>query len=98
MELRIDDSGRVRIPRRLRRRLGLVPGTRLEVEEEPGALRLRIVPERPLVVERGGVLVVTAGAAGGLDGAVDEQRRARLERAGRSPAPDRRGRRAPEDR
>ena len=43
MSITIDAAGRVVIPQATRRRLGLVSGTRLEVEEQDGAVLLRPV-------------------------------------------------------
>lgn len=41
MRVTIDRAGRVVIPQTLRHRLGLDPGTRLEIEEVDGAVLLR---------------------------------------------------------
>lgn len=41
MALTIDKAGRVVVPQAIRRRLGLAPGTELDVEEVDGAVVLR---------------------------------------------------------
>lgn len=43
MAVTIDAAGRVVIPQAVRRRLGLDPGTRLDIEEADGAIVLRPV-------------------------------------------------------
>lgn len=43
MSTTIDRAGRVVIPQQVRRRLGLEPGTRLEIEEVDGSVVLRPV-------------------------------------------------------
>jgi AbrB family looped-hinge helix DNA binding protein len=54
----IDGAGRLVIPKPLRDRLGLTPGTRLSIEEIDG--KLVISPDRPEpeLVERNGFLAV----------------------------------------
>jgi AbrB family looped-hinge helix DNA binding protein len=45
--LRIDKSGRVVVPKPLRERLGLKPGTELEVLDQQSGVLLRTVKEEP---------------------------------------------------
>jgi AbrB family looped-hinge helix DNA binding protein len=67
MKLQLDTSGRVVLPKPLRQRLGLRPGTTFEVTEAAGGLLLQPVTERPSLVERGGFLVHTGQATRAFD-------------------------------
>jgi len=61
IEVVLDDLGRILIPAALRRRLGLSPGMTLVVEAgDQGEVSLRPQPEPPVLVDKGGVLVVRA--------------------------------------
>ena len=41
METTIDNAGRITIPERLRKKLGIKPGSKLRIESDHGAIRLR---------------------------------------------------------
>ncbi len=43
----MDKHGRITIPAELRRRLGIVPGTRLRLEARDGAIYITVVGRRP---------------------------------------------------
>lgn len=75
----MDRSGRVVIPKAIRMRLGLLPGTRLIVEEHSNEeIRLRPLPrQEALLINKGGVLVVQSQAAGDIAQAVRQEREAR---------------------
>lgn len=47
IELRIDKSGRIVLPKPLRERLGFKPDTELEVVEQPDGVLLKRVEQRP---------------------------------------------------
>ena len=57
MEIRIDKSGRIVVPKPLRERLGLKPNTRLEAIEQPGGMLLRPVEQRPSMTRIDGLWV-----------------------------------------
>lgn len=57
MKLRIDRSGRIVVPKPLRKRLGLHPDQELELLEQPDGVLLRPVQQEPSLVKVGGVLV-----------------------------------------
>lgn len=76
----VDAFGRVVIPKRARTRYGLDPGAMLEIEELPAGILLRPAGAEPTVRREGGVLVLTASAAGNLE---DRVRLDRTERATR---------------
>jgi AbrB family looped-hinge helix DNA binding protein len=56
-KLRIDKSGRIVVPKPLRERLGLRPGTELEALDQQGGVLLRAVEERPALVKVDGLWV-----------------------------------------
>ncbi len=57
MTTTIDRAGRVVIPKRLRDALNLGPGVEVEIESEPGGLRLRVAGHAPSLVTKKGFLV-----------------------------------------
>jgi AbrB family looped-hinge helix DNA binding protein len=78
-EVKIDRSGRVRIPKAIRTQLGLSSGARLIIEVYNGKeIRLRPVYEKPQLVNKGGVLVVQSLAVGELDNIESQEREVRL--------------------
>ena len=78
MEARLDKFGRVLIPKKLRGRMGLRPGSMLRVETADGVLVLR--PERtgPLIVLERGLLVYSGEADGDFARAIADAREDRL--------------------
>jgi len=56
-KLRIDESGRIVLPKPLRERLGLKPGTELEVFDQQSGLLLCKVKEQPALVKVDGLWV-----------------------------------------
>ena len=57
MTLRIDRSGRIVFPKRLRERLGLKPDTELEAVEQSGGVVLRPLWQQPSMVQVKGLWV-----------------------------------------
>ncbi|MFA7238384.1 MAG: AbrB/MazE/SpoVT family DNA-binding domain-containing protein [Phycisphaeraceae bacterium] len=55
---KIDQSGRLLIPKKIRERLGLHPGTPLEVVEDNGEVRIRSAEPGARLVREGNVLVI----------------------------------------
>lgn len=66
-KLTIDKSGRIVVPKRLRERLGLRPGTELEALDQQGGVLLRTVEERPALVKVDGLWVHRGVAQPGAD-------------------------------
>jgi len=83
MKLRIDKSGRIVIPKPLRERLGLKPGTELEVLDQQGGILLRTAEERPALVKMDGLWVHRGVAQPGAnwDRIIQEVREERIESA-----------------
>lgn len=55
MELRIDKSGRIVVPKSLRERLGFQPNTGLDIIEHPDGLLLKRVEQRPSMIKVDGL-------------------------------------------
>jgi AbrB family looped-hinge helix DNA binding protein len=80
IETTIDSFGRVLVPKAIRDRLGLEPGSVLEMEDSGTEIRLKPVRESPLLVKKGKVLVYAGKASGKVLEAVKAHREARLKR------------------
>ena len=57
----IDKAGRIVIPKKMRDAMGLAPGTRLRIEQEPNELRLEPDFPEPHLEKRDGILVLVGG-------------------------------------
>jgi AbrB family looped-hinge helix DNA binding protein len=57
MELRIDKSGRIVVPKPLRERLGFKPDTELEAVEHPDGVLLKRIERRPSMAKIDGLWV-----------------------------------------
>lgn len=79
METTLDRFGRIVIPKRVRDELGLDAGSVLQIEEAEGRIVLSVHRDEPDLVREDGVLVFTGEATGDLKGAVEAQRRRRME-------------------
>jgi AbrB family looped-hinge helix DNA binding protein len=84
MKLRLDKLGRVVLPKPLRARYGLRPGTELEVSEGAQEFALRPARTAPSLVNQHGVWVHQGVPQGELDfaKALREDREDRLKRLG----------------
>lgn len=81
MSITIDGAGRIVVPKALRERFGLHPGTELEIEAAADGLHLRARDSAPAFIEKEGLLVHhAAGPAVEIDVADFINR----ERAGRA--------------
>jgi len=80
-KLRIDKSGRIVVPKPLRERLGLKPGTELEVFDQQGGVLLRTVKEQPALAKVDGLWVHCGVAQSGANWSriVDDVREDRIE-------------------
>jgi len=79
-KLTIDKSGRIVVPKPLRQRLGLAPGTELEAVEQPGGVFLRTVEQRPVMIKVEGLWVHRGAAQPGAnwDRVIEEVREERI--------------------
>src|SRR5260370_34399274 len=82
MKLKLDKLGRVVLPKPLRARYGLRPGTELEITEGAQEVALRPARRGPSLVEIDGILVHQGVPQGELDivKAIREDREERLQR------------------
>ena len=81
MKLRIDKSGRIVVPKPLRERLGLRPGTELEAVDQASGVFLRPVEQRPAMIKLEGLWVRRGAAQPGAnwDRVTQEVREERIE-------------------
>jgi len=84
MKLKLDKLGRVVLPKPLRARYGLGPGTELEISEGPQEFALRPARSGPSLVEIDGILVHQGVPQGELDfaKALREDREERVQHLG----------------
>ena len=83
---RVDEFGRIVIPKGIRSRLGLRRGSVLEIDESEEGIVLRPGRGEPPVTVRKGVLVFTGAPTGDLDQALQRHRDERLRSAAQSTA------------
>jgi len=81
METALDKFGRVLIPKKVRKDLGLEAGTVFKIDEFEHEIRLKPVAEKPEIVNKEGVLVFVGKAAGNIGETVKELRQERLSKA-----------------
>jgi len=81
MKLRIDRSGRIVVPKPLRKRLGLDPNQELELVEQSNGVLLRPVRQEPALIKLGGVLIHQGVAEPGFnwDQVIDDVREERIQ-------------------
>jgi len=94
MEVKIDDYGRIVIPKEVRERLGIESGTALEVRVDPegdtgGAITLRPKGQKPPLQKKGELLVHSGALTEGDFDVVEQLRAQRRERARRHAGLDR---------
>lgn len=83
-EARVDEFGRIVIPKGIRSRLGLERGSVLEIDESDEGIVLRPGRAEPPVSMSQGVLVFTGAPAGDIDRALQRHRDERLRSVARS--------------
>jgi len=57
MKITIDKAGRVVIPKKIRERYHLQPGTELEIENEADGFSIKVRGTQPSLIRKGGILV-----------------------------------------
>jgi AbrB family looped-hinge helix DNA binding protein len=81
MNLTIDRSGRIVVPKPIRDRFGLTPDTELQIIEQPDGLLLKRVEERPSMIKVDGLWVHQGVPEPGAnwDRVVDDAREERID-------------------
>jgi AbrB family looped-hinge helix DNA binding protein len=81
MELKIDKTGRILVPKPLRERLGFRPDTELEAIEQPEGVLLKRVQQRPSMVKLDGLWLYqgTAEPGASWDRVLESVREERIE-------------------
>ncbi len=80
MKTTLDRFGRVVVPKDIRDRLGLRPGTEVEIDEKGSEVVLRPVEHEPALMVKEGVLVYAGKATGDIRSAVRAHREERLKK------------------
>jgi AbrB family looped-hinge helix DNA binding protein len=80
----MDRFGRIVIPKEVRDRHGLVPGSEVEIEDSAETIVLRVLSHLPGLPEKQGILIFRGRATGDLDSAIRAHRNERLRNAGGS--------------
>jgi AbrB family looped-hinge helix DNA binding protein len=78
MQTTVDKFGRVVIPKQVRERLGLQPGTPVQVHQQGDKVVLEAVRQRVELVKKGHVLVFPGEVVGDVTHAVRQMREERL--------------------
>jgi AbrB family looped-hinge helix DNA binding protein len=81
MKTTVDRFGRIVVPKEIRDRHGLVPGSEIDIEDAADMIVVRRRAESPGLVEKEGILVFRGQATGDLNAAVKSHRNDRLRKA-----------------
>ena len=81
MRTNLDRFGRIVVPKEIRDRHSLVPGSGVEIEDAGETITLRRFDELPGLVEKDGILVFRGRATGNLEGAIHAHRDERIRTA-----------------
>ena len=82
MQLALDRFGRMVLPKAIRDDLGLLPGDKLDAQEQGDSIVLSPVREPDAVRRKEGVLVFTGAKPGDIERAVGVHRQQRLRHVG----------------
>jgi AbrB family looped-hinge helix DNA binding protein len=86
MKTTVDRFGRIVVPKEIRDRHGLVPGSEIDIEDAADMIVVRPHAELPGLVEKEGILVFRGQATGDLNAAVKSHRIDRLRKSRGWPA------------
>ncbi len=74
----LDKFGRVIIPRKIRERLGIHPGTNLNISEEGSHIIIKPVKADEPLIEKDGILVFTGKINGKVEESISKDRKDRI--------------------
>ena len=77
MEAVIDKFGRILLPKKIRKTMGIKPGAVLTIQEDPQGIHLKVVEEKAPLFEKKGVLVFSGVPMGEFLTILDEVRNQR---------------------
>ena len=77
-QITIDRFGRIVLPKEVRRRLGIEPGSVLQIEEHGSEIRLKTITGEQGLITKRGVLVFSGKATGDIEDAVRAHRDERI--------------------
>ena len=76
----LDKFGRVLIPKKLRKHLGLTPDSSINIIEDGDRIIIEPVSEQAPLIEKDGLLIFTGKIQDNLDSAVDRNRSRRMKK------------------
>ncbi|NCO68721.1 MAG: hypothetical protein COY75_05765 [Nitrospirae bacterium CG_4_10_14_0_8_um_filter_41_23] len=74
----VDRFGRVVIPKRIRKGLGLLPGSEVAIVKRDEEIIVSPVSRKPTVINKGGILVIRSEALEDIEAAVEKERHRRI--------------------
>lgn len=80
MRTTIDRFGRIVVPKELRERFGLLPGTEIDINEHERELVIKQSSYESPLQDEDGVLVFSGNAAGDITRSIQRQREKRLQK------------------
>jgi len=84
MKTKVDRFGRIVVPKEMRDRHGLVPGSQVEIEDSAETIVLCVLSDLPGLVEKQGILIFRGRATGDLDSVIRSHRNERQRKTGGS--------------
>jgi AbrB family looped-hinge helix DNA binding protein len=82
MRTKVDRFGRIVVPKEIRDRHGLLPGSEIEIEDFTESIVIHVLSDLPGLVEKQGILIFRGRATGDLDSAIRVHRNERLRKSG----------------
>lgn len=80
MRTTIDRFGRIVVPKELRERFGLQPGTEIDIDEHDKEIVIKQAAQESPLQDEDGVLVFAGQSAGDITGSIGRLRESRLQK------------------
>ena len=74
----IDRFGRIVVPKKIRERHGIVPGSDIEIEDSATGILLRPMEDLPGLIEKEGILIFRGRPTADLEASIRNHRRNRI--------------------